>query len=484
MQTSHTICTECTGLGKRAAKRSQKVILRQKNGLEYFKKMNPGAPLPVQAPEPLYSCPNCDGSGIIASEKFPEPDVQNLPHVAIIGGGIGGAALALACIHRGIPFTLYERDQNFEARSQGYGLTLQQARKAIAALGFSSLEAGLVSTRHVVHNAQGCVVGEWGTRLWKHSDSKFPPKHTNVHIPRQSLRLAFLERLGQEKSFNHTPAIKWAHQFIDFKELPDQSLELQFEVNAQIQTHKADLLVGADGVRSVVRRLVIGDQKTPLRYLDCLVILGICPLENLNGVQSDLFDSATVFQTANGHERIYVMPFRTDSIMWQLSFPLDEESAKSLSTQGPQALKEEAMRRTPWHSPIPQMMSATPLSLISGYPAYDRELLNSQFLENAKAVTLIGDAAHPMSPFKGQGANQALLDAVALARAITKGCTQNDDWKKVGLRKIILNEFESEVIERSQSKVIDSRDAAQFLHTDVAIHHGNEPRGQVRKKII
>jgi 2-polyprenyl-6-methoxyphenol hydroxylase-like FAD-dependent oxidoreductase len=60
--------------------------------------------------------------------------------VAIIGGGIGGVALAVACLHRGIPFTIYERDNGFEARSQGYGLTLQQASKAIEGLGVFSLE--------------------------------------------------------------------------------------------------------------------------------------------------------------------------------------------------------------------------------------------------------------------------------------------------------------------------------------------------------
>jgi 2-polyprenyl-6-methoxyphenol hydroxylase-like FAD-dependent oxidoreductase len=68
------------------------------------------------------------------------PDTENYPHVAIIGGGIGGVALAVACLHRGIPFTIYERDNGFEARSQGYGLTLQQASKAIEGLGVFSLE--------------------------------------------------------------------------------------------------------------------------------------------------------------------------------------------------------------------------------------------------------------------------------------------------------------------------------------------------------
>ncbi|MFP3607604.1 hypothetical protein, partial [Paraburkholderia sp. SIMBA_053] len=88
--------------------------------------------------------------------------------------------------------------------------------------------------------------------------------------------------------------------------------------------------VGADGIRSSVRKLLIGEEKTPLRYLGCIVILGICPLDALENLESPLLDSATVFQTANGNERIYMMPYTSDSIMWQLSFPMPEEEAKEL----------------------------------------------------------------------------------------------------------------------------------------------------------
>ena len=118
---------------------------------------------------------------------------------------------------------------------------------------------------------------------------------------------------------------------------------------------------------------------------------------------------------------------------------------------------------------------------ISGYPVYDRELLKPEMLERAEAVTLIGDAAHPMSPFKGQGANQALLDALALARAISKGCRPFTEWRKVGIRKSVLTEFESEMLERSAIKVKDSEEAAQFLHSEIILREGDEPRGRCLK---
>lgn len=474
-KTSWTICPECRGRGKKSRRLRKKVRLKYQAELEHFKKTNGEGTPPMRPKKNHYPCLNCSGSGLIHAENHPIADKENYPYIAIIGGGIGGTALAVACLHRGIPFTLYERDTNFNERSQGYGLTLQQASKAIEGLGIFSLEKGIVSTRHVVHTTDGKIIGEWGMRKWTQTDAKKFPKRTNVHIARQSLRLALLEQLGGHD------AVKWGHQLVNFKE-SDEGVNLSFQVNGETKHAKADLVVGADGIRSSVRNLLIGEQVTPLRYLGCIVILGICPLSALEGIESSLLDSATVFQTANGNERIYMMPFTQHSVMWQLSFPMPENEAKALSEQGPRALKEEACRRTPWHNPIPQILTATEETQISGYPVYDRELLTSEVLKKGNQITLIGDAAHPMSPFKGQGANQALLDALALARGISKRCGPLSRWRASGIRESVLNEFESEMLNRSAAKVKDSAEAAHFLHSETVLHEGDEPRGRHLKR--
>ncbi|HEX9152320.1 MAG TPA: NAD(P)/FAD-dependent oxidoreductase [Flavobacterium sp.] len=473
---SWTTCQECQGRGKKSRGLSDKVRLRYRMAFDQFEKTKGKGTAPVRPKGHLYSCLACCGSGLLPSASHPIADKENYPHVAIIGGGIGGVALAVACLHRGIPFTLYERDNDFDARSQGYGLTLQQASKAIEGLGVFSLEEGVVSTRHVVHTTEGKVIGEWGIRKRMQSEVKTTPKRSNVHISRQSLRAALLEQLGGHD------AIQWGHQLVDFKECEGDRVDLSFQVDGEMKRFKADLVVGADGIRSSVRRLLIGEDITPLRYLGCIVILGICPLKALEGLTSSLLDSATVFQTANGNERIYMMPYTSDSVMWQLSFPMPEKEAKALSAKGPQALKEEACRRTQWHDPIPQILTATLEAQISGYPVYDRELLASELLEKGRQVTLIGDAAHPMSPFKGQGANQALLDALTLARGISRGCSSLSQWRKAGVRESVLTAFESEMLERSASKVKDSAEAAQFLHSEIVLQEGDEPRGRCLKK--
>lgn len=471
-----TVCPECHGRGKKRRRLRKKVRLQYQVALNQFQKANSEGTAPVRPKGHLYSCLNCSGSGLVPSTNPPSADSENYPQVAIIGGGISGVALAVACLHRGIPFTIYERDSSFDERSQGYGLTLQQASKAIEGFGIFTLEEGVISTRHLVHTTEGKVIGEWGMRKWMDSDIKKSPKRTNIHIARQSLRLALLEQLGGHDM------VHWGHQLIDFKEDEVAGVDLNFLVNGEIKSATADLVVGADGIRSSVRNLLIGDDITPLRYLDCMVILGICPLANLEDIDSSLLDSATVFQTANGHERIYMMPYTSDSIMWQLSFPILEKDAKALSNQGSKSLKEEACRRTQWHAPIPQILAATSESQISGYPVYDRELLKSELLDTCGQMTLIGDAAHPMSPFKGQGANQALLDALSLARGISRGCRPLSPYRNVGIRKSVLTEFESDMIERSASKVKDSAEAAQFLHSEIALLEADEPRGRCLKR--
>jgi salicylate hydroxylase len=473
--TSWTDCQECNGCGKKNRRFRKNSRISNQNGYDEAEKKNNKEIASARPNKHLLTCSTCSGSGLITSDSYPKADKEKYPHVAIIGGGIGGVALAVACLHRKIPFTLYERDSSFDVRPQGYGLTLQQASTAIKGFGLFSLEGGLTSTRHVVHNTEGEELVEWGMRINNPSGKKAPQKRINIHIPRQSLRLALLDQLGGHD------AVQWGHQLVDFKKCKKKGVELSFKVDGKTKKDKADLVVGADGIRSSVRRLLIGEDISPLRYLGCMVILGICPLKYLKDLDSPLLDSATVFQTVNGTERIYTMPYSSDSVMWQFSFPISEEEAKELSAKGSQALKDEACRRMKWHEPIPQILAETQVTQITGYPAYDRELLDQALLEKSGPITLIGDAAHPMSPFKGQGANQALLDALSLAREISNECRHLSKWRESGIRESVLTDFESEMLSRSASKVKDSAEAVQLLHSKSVLREGDGPKGRCIK---
>ena len=459
-------CSTCQGRGQKSQGVSKKKLLRYEATIAQLKQSDKPTSLPKKPKNSMQICTSCEGTGLKLVEKRPLADEDKYPHIAIVGAGIGGIALALACLHRQIPFTLFERDSSFNDRSQGYGLTLQQASKEMKKIGINNLNDGIVSTLHLAHTAQGQVVGKWGLRNLADKEAiqqKNKNKHTNIHIARQALRLALLNQLGGKNY------VQWNHQLIDYK-LTDK-VELNFDVNGMPKTINADILVGADGIRSSVRKILIGEEKSPLHYLGCLVVLGICKLNDLNDLESDLLDGKTVFQTANGTERMYMMPYDNESIMWQFSFPISENEAKILSKNGPEALKKEVCKRANWHSPIPQILAATETQKITGYPVYDRPLLHSDLLENSGNLTLLGDAAHPMSPFKGQGANQALIDALHLAQKIAS--VYNEPEKTVDIRKDILEPYEDELIKRSSLTVKKSADAAEFLHSEIVLKEGN-----------
>jgi len=468
-----TVCAVCKGEGRVLKEPSLKRRKLFQFALSEYERGEGVGNAPVSLAGSMQLCANCSATGLQPAENEVIADGTKYPTLAIVGGGIGGVALAVACLHRGIPFTLYERDQSFSARSQGYGLTLQQASKAIEGLGVISLSNGVVSTRHVVHNPDGKVIGEWGLRRWKREYIEHTSRRRNVHISRQTLRQSLLEQLHDSQS------VRWGHTLLNIHTNEDGTANLIFKVGGKQECVTADVVVGADGIRSRVREVTIGEDVAPLKYLDCFVMLGICPLASLSDVASPLLDSATIFQTVNGHERMYMMPYDKDTIMWQFSFPMSATDAKELSALDVEAMKAEALKRiASWHSPVPQVVAATLVANITGYPVYDRALFDPTILNEKGNVTLLGDAAHPMSPFKGQGANQALLDALTLARKIFAVCNEEPPWREKSIRASILQEYEHEMARRSAVKVKSSAVAAHLLHSPAVLHEGDEPRGQ------
>ena len=521
-----TACVRCRGEGSVRARPSKKARAQRKREMEAAKRRaseggndSKADALPPPAPPRSVPCPKCNGSGIVPKNDACDsddtkrllPPIRPDVSVAIVGGGLGGLALALALQHRSVPCVVYERDSNFDERSQGYGLTMQQAARAVKALGLTGLQQqqlksdegegqkfGITSKRHLVHKTDGSVVGQWGLRVWGRPETKTKKEagRQNAHIQRQELRRMLLDRL-------EPGTVQWGYRLEDYTELAgDDDVNRKVEITLRkkdnkVVSNQATVLVGADGIRSAVRRLKVGDDACPLRYLDCVVILGIAPTPT----ETDLTDGETVFQTADGTTRIYAMPFSAagaetagaasndkergrGEMMWQLSFPLNEADAKRLSKEGPSALKAEALKRCgEWHAPIPELLRSTPDRLVSGYPVYDRELLDADRLRGGMQddndqsnVTLIGDAAHPMSPFKGQGANQALLDAVLLARTLYKTFQVPKDESDEFDVEESLADFESEMLSRSAAKVKASAEAAKFLHSEIAVAEGNHPR--------
>jgi hypothetical protein len=147
-----TACTKCVGSGVLEVKPSRKLLHQHR--VTAAAAAAAGAPPPPRPSRRRVSCMACGGAGL-QSGPPPEPLGDEPPTVAIVGGGIGGAALALALQQRNVPVRIYERDGGFDERAQGYGLTMQQGATALSRLGVPNL--GVFSTAHHSFLPDGCT---------------------------------------------------------------------------------------------------------------------------------------------------------------------------------------------------------------------------------------------------------------------------------------------------------------------------------------
>ncbi len=77
---------------------------------------------------------------------------------------------------------------------------------------------------------------------------------------------------------------------MDFSHDDNGGVDMVFQVGGQVEKAHADIIVGADGIRSIVREMLIDEERTPLHYTGFIVILGICSLDEIQGAQSTLLD--------------------------------------------------------------------------------------------------------------------------------------------------------------------------------------------------
>ena len=408
-----------------------------------------------------------DAAGAVAAYMAGSVDVSKCGRIIVAGGGIGGAAAAVALQSRGFEVIVLEADASFDSRKQGYGLTVQ-AQDAIQAMGINLAQDDAPSTSHYTFSADGHILGFFGEAFGVKSKGRREAENSGrfIHIPRQALRSRLLEALLPGTVRWNSKLKSFAHDRNGGNGSSGGSSGAGVTVTlTDGTTLRTPLLVGSDGIFSTVRRQ-LGLPGDRLNYVGLVVVLGIVE----EAVMPVPLAERRIFETVDGTTRIYAMPFTTTSTMWQLSFPCSEATARTYM-KDTATLKAEITRRcAKWHDPIPAMLSSTPLDCMSGYPVYDRELLKPEVLrpsaEERRCVTLMGDAAHPMTPFKAQGANQAMSDAVLLADALVDGVATHGP--QAGFAAA-LPVFEREMLRRSSRVVVGSREKAIEMHSALAL---------------
>jgi 2-polyprenyl-6-methoxyphenol hydroxylase-like FAD-dependent oxidoreductase len=319
--------------------------------------------------------------------------VKNPAKVVVAGGGIGGLTAAIALRRAGFEIVVFERA--VELREVGAGLLLAaNAQKALAKLGLADGVARL-----------GTPASAGEIRSWRGK--------VLASIPAAELE----EKIGTQSAAVHRADL----QTLLAREVGEGTLRLGTEVEAFEQgqsgvtvslaggsQEQADILVGADGLRSRVRAGLFGPEQP--RYAGYTAWRAVVePKEELlpwgGGFES--WGRGTRFGCAHiGDRRVYW--FATANA---------PEGEKDGPPGGPAGAKATLLLLfSGWHRPVADLVEVAEEGTILRTDIYDRESLGERWGEGK--VTLLGDAAHPMTPNLGQGACQAIEDAVVLARCL------------------------------------------------------------------
>ena len=374
----------------------------------------------------------------LAAEAAAPPPTTYETTVCIIGGGVGGLAAAAALRDQGIACLVFERDASLEARRAGYGMTLSSdERGPLAHLKILERcrELDCASTAHWVFAGDGSLLGYYGRGLAAAPECS-EGRSGSLRVQRQQLREVLLERVDES-------AVKWNHQLARVDESDDQVVAT-FTNGAVC---KCAALVGCDGVRSRVREL--REAQLPTVDRRPLAEVGVGVVVGLSTFRHELIEGRG-FYVLDGRARLFTMPFSATLTMWQLSFGMG-----AIDLQSEDLLSECERYVATWKD-----IGGVAASLIRetkdvwSAPFRDRDQMAVASSSRSR-VTVLGDACHPMTCFKGQGANQALADAVLLARRVAEA----NDMSKA------LRRFEREMVQRAGPRAAASRCAARLLHS-------------------
>lgn len=308
----------------------------------------------------------------------------------IVGAGIGGLTTAVALAQAGVEPIVAERARTLSDLGAGAGLTLQM--NAMHALGQLDLAdqvqaAGMVGEVSEFRNWKGSLLAQWSEREIGERLGAL-----TVHISRAALHPVLSAAAPAD--------CLWTGLTLSSLRQDDTGVTAAFEDGT---TQRVDFLVGADGLNSTVRSELKGPED--LRYAGYSVWRGVTKFD-APGLPSG------IFRMCWGRGRRFCIYQVADGILYW--FGVEDSSADRVVSQGQRkAAVLDAFRG--WMDPIEALVDATPEAAIHLTPIYDRPPATSW---GRGRVTLLGDAAHPMTFNLGQGACQAIEDAVVLANAV------------------------------------------------------------------
>jgi salicylate hydroxylase len=352
------------------------------------------------------------------------------PRVVIVGGGIGGLIAAVALHRHGIDVQVYEQSPQITEIGAGVSLS-PNAIKALRALGLATpiAQIGFESDHQLVRTWN---TGDVVSKVFRKGvyEKEFGAPYLSVHradlvdVLRQQLPDSVF-RLGMQCVRAETDDTKARAYFADGS------------------VAEADVLVGADGIRSAVRRSLFGDESP--RFTGSVCWRGLVPLDALPPglIGTDL----TLYMGPRSH-LIHFMVRRGKVVNFVAHVETDSWSGESWTQECDRS--EVLQTFAGWYPPLLQLLGSS--ERYYKWALYDREPLDRWTKGRA---TLLGDSAHPMLPHIGQGACMAIEDGYALAEMVAQ---------LPGDLNEALRQYERLRLPRTRRAVLEARARGKEMH--------------------
>ncbi|MFE9849470.1 FAD-dependent oxidoreductase [Streptomyces sp. NPDC005576] len=328
------------------------------------------------------------------------------PHhpIAVIGGGLGGLTLARVLHVHGIEVPVFDLDASPDARKQGGMLDIHE-ETGQAALREARLHEAFLAKVHPGGQALRVLDKSGAVRLEEEDDGS----GERPEIDRGALRDLLLTSLPED-------TIRWNSKVVACRATDGEGSRGRYEVTlADGSAFTTDLLVGADGAWSRVRPLVSD---------------ALPAYTGVSFVEVDLFDADTRHPEsaavlgggmffALGDEKGLLAHRETDgSLHVYVALRAEESWLGTVDFTDSDAAKAAVLEHfADWAPSLRGLIAEADGSLV---PRYIHALPVGHRWERVPGVTLLGDAAHLMSPFAGEGANLALIDGADLGRCLAE----------------------------------------------------------------
>jgi 2-polyprenyl-6-methoxyphenol hydroxylase-like FAD-dependent oxidoreductase len=371
--------------------------------------------------------------------------------IAIIGGGPGGLTLARLLQQSGATVHVYERDANRHERVQGGTLDLHHDSGLTALRQAGLLDAFRAAYRPGADNMR--LTDQQATIIYDdHAEAQaaaFGDVRFRPEIDRGPLRELLLDSLLPG-------TVVWDRQFAAMQPA-GPAWEIDFGNGT---TATADIVVGADGANSKIRPFV-----TPIRpfYSGIMLVEGsVAHAAHYAPRVSQLLQGGKLF--ALGAEKTLVVSAKGDgSLNFYLGFKAPETWPQASGLNFQDAAQLQAWFRQEfagWASLWEELFATEPAACVPR-PQFCMPLTQAWLAQ--PNLTLLGDAAHLMPPYAGEGVNMAMLDALELS-----SCLINPQFPDL---QVAIAHYEQHMRQRASAVAQDTMEQTAVLHSSGALEY-------------